>query len=73
MSITFIQIVFPLLTLGSAIFNDTDRVIKDFPVPVCQVVQVKPMGAGVDGQAERFRLVVSDIQNFVQCMLATRK
>ncbi|KAM0139113.1 hypothetical protein ACHAP3_003381 [Botrytis cinerea] len=56
----------------NAIFNDTDRVIKDFPVPVCQVVQVKPMGAGVDGQAERFRLVVSDIQNFVQCMLATQ-
>ncbi|CAD6438941.1 f508a358-488b-4ca6-9146-1819018c094a [Sclerotinia trifoliorum] len=30
------------------------------------------MGAGVNGQAERFRLVVSDIQNFVQCMLATQ-
>ncbi|QSZ32520.1 hypothetical protein DSL72_002098 [Monilinia vaccinii-corymbosi] len=56
----------------NAIFNDPERVMKDFPVPVCQVVQVKPMGAGGEGQAERFRLVVSDIQNFVQCMLATQ-
>lgn len=67
------QISFSLLTVESAIFNDNERALKEFPVPVCQVVQVKPMGAGGEGQAERFRLVVSDIQNFVQCMLATRE
>lgn len=37
--------------------------------PVLQCVQIKPLnGAGV----ERFRVVFSDIRNFIQSMLATR-
>lgn len=41
------------------------------PEPVFQCVQIKPL-AGQQGSAERFRIVLSDIDNFVQCMLATR-
>ena len=45
---------------------------RDFPVPVLQCLQIKPLGAG--GQStERYRLILSDIRNFVQCMLATQK
>lgn len=40
--------------------------------PVFQCVQIKPL-AGQQGAAERFRVVFSDIRNFVQSMLATRK
>ena len=29
--------------------------------------------AGADGQTERFRVVFSDSQNFIQTMLATRR
>ena len=39
--------------------------------PVLQCVQVKPIPAQ-QGQQERFRVVFSDISNFVQSMLATR-
>ncbi|MCJ1267546.1 Replication factor A protein 1 [Lobaria immixta] len=39
--------------------------------PVLQCVQIKPL-AGQQGAAERFRIVLSDIDNFVQCMLATQ-
>ena len=40
--------------------------------PILQCVQVKPL-AGQQGNPERFRVVFSDINNFVQSMLATRK
>lgn len=39
--------------------------------PVFQCVQLKPMGNGVNGM-ERFRLVWSDIRNYIQSMLATQ-
>jgi replication factor A1 len=55
-----------------AIFNDPDRLQRDFPVPVCQCVQIKPLGSQGAGNSERFRIVLSDIQNFVQSMLATQ-
>lgn len=41
------------------------------PEPVLQCVQIKPL-AGQQGSVERFRVVLSDIDSFVQCMLATR-
>ncbi|MCJ1442860.1 MAG: Replication factor A protein 1 [Stictis urceolatum] len=41
------------------------------PQPVMQCLQVKPM-AGQQGQPERYRVVFSDINNFVQSMLATQ-
>lgn len=54
-----------------AIFNDTDKAEKMFPVPVLQVLQVKQMQpSGTTG--ERWRLVVSDGQYYVQTMLATK-
>ena len=40
--------------------------------PVLQCVQIKPLG-GAQGAPERYRVVFSDMQNFVQTMLATRK
>ncbi|MCJ1429364.1 Replication factor A protein 1 [Sticta canariensis] len=41
------------------------------PEPVLQCVQIKPL-AGQQGSVERFRVVLSDIDSFVQCMLATQ-
>jgi replication factor A1 len=62
-----------LLTELSAIFNTPDRLESEFPVPVCQCVQIKVLGSTAEGAPERYRLVLSDIGNFVQSMLATRK
>jgi replication factor A1 len=42
-------------------------------VPVCQCVQIKTLGSSGEGAPERYRLVLSDVKNFVQSMLATRK
>lgn len=39
--------------------------------PVLQCVQIKPL-VGQQGTTERYRVVFSDIRNFVQSMLATR-
>ena len=61
------------LIFCSAIFNDPDRLRKDFPVPVCQCVQIKSLGSQGEGNPERYRIVLSDVKNFVQSMLATRK
>lgn len=61
-------------TSFSAIFNDPAGVGARFPVPVLQCLQVKTLEAkGADGNGpERFRIVLSDIRNYVQCMLATQ-
>ncbi|KAL8901297.1 MAG: hypothetical protein Q9207_005270 [Kuettlingeria erythrocarpa] len=50
-----------------AVFDGTNTVAH----PVLQCVQVKPL-AGAQGGPERFRVVFSDILNFVQSMLATQ-
>ncbi|KAI1865898.1 uncharacterized protein JN550_008156 [Neoarthrinium moseri] len=57
-----------------AIFNDSANVDRRFPVPVLQCLQIKPLAAGPAGgaNAERYRVVLSDIRNYVQCMLATQ-
>lgn len=52
----------------SLIFENPASAVAE---PVLQCVQIKPL-AGQQGAAERFRIVLSDIDNFVQCMLATR-
>lgn len=57
-----------LMTAFSLIFENSANAV---PEPVLQCVQIKPL-AGQQGTAERFRVVLSDIDNFVQCMLATR-
>jgi replication factor A1 len=51
----------------AAIFEDTPGRVQQ---PLVQCVQVKPI-AGQAGAPERFRVVFSDIQNYVQTMLAT--
>ncbi|KAL8838161.1 MAG: hypothetical protein Q9176_005244 [Flavoplaca citrina] len=51
----------------SAIFEGNPSVTQ----PVLQCVQVKPI-AGQQGGPERFRVVFSDISNFVQSMLASQ-
>jgi replication factor A1 len=57
----------------SAIFNDPVKLQREWPVPICQCVQIKTLGAsGESGAPERYRLVLSDVKNFVQSMLSTR-
>ncbi|KAF5619883.1 replication factor A1 [Fusarium tjaetaba] len=53
------------------IFNDPDKASKLFPVPVLQCLQVKQMAPSAQG-GDRFRLVMSDGQHYVQTMLATQ-
>ncbi|KAL7622995.1 Replication factor A protein 1 [Parahypoxylon ruwenzoriense] len=55
-----------------AIFNDGDNAGQRFPVPVLQCLQIKPLAAQPDQQADRYRVVLSDLRNYVQCMLATQ-
>ncbi|KAH8592769.1 hypothetical protein B0O99DRAFT_689322 [Bisporella sp. PMI_857] len=55
-----------------AIFYEPHRLETDFPVPVCQCVQIKALGTPGEGNPERFRIVLSDTRNFVQSMLATQ-
>ena len=55
----------------SAIFSSSNDPNSNKLEPVLQCVQVKPI-AGQPGAPERFRVVFSDIINFVQSMLATR-
>jgi hypothetical protein len=52
----------------SAIFDQSKPQV---PQPIVQCVQIKSLPAQ-PGQAERYRAVFSDIQNYVQTMLATR-
>jgi replication factor A1 len=54
-----------------AIFNDPDRAATAFPVPVMQCLQVKQMPPSTTG-GDRWRLVLSDSDHYVQCMLATQ-
>ncbi|RKF65438.1 Replication factor A protein 1 [Erysiphe neolycopersici] len=56
----------------SAIFNNPSSVATDFPLPVCQCVQIKTLTSNQEGAPERYRLVLSDVNNFVQSMLATQ-
>lgn len=53
------------------IFNNPANADKIFPVPVLQCLQIKPLG-DAGGGAERYRVVLSDLRNYVQCMLATQ-
>ena len=55
-----------------AIFNSQADPNANVSQPCLQCVQVKPL-AGQQGAPERFRVVFSDINNFVQSMLATRE
>ncbi|KAJ8123240.1 hypothetical protein O1611_g9644 [Lasiodiplodia mahajangana] len=59
-----------------AIFNDPENADQRFPVPVLQCLQIKPLAAqsapDAPAQQERYRVVLSDIRNYVQCMLATQ-
>ncbi|KAI0873199.1 replication factor-A protein [Hypoxylon argillaceum] len=59
-----------------AVFNDPGNADQRFPVPILQCLQIKPLAAqqapGAPAQQERYRVVLSDIRNYVQCMLATQ-
>lgn len=54
-----------------AIFYNPDLAARQFQVPIMQCLQVKPMAAQ-SGAGERYRIVLSDITNYCQCMLATQ-
>ncbi|KAI5462374.1 hypothetical protein BGZ63DRAFT_355252 [Mariannaea sp. PMI_226] len=53
------------------IFNDPDKAAKLFPVPVMQCLQIKQMAPSAQG-GDRYRLVMSDSQHYVQTMLGTQ-
>ncbi|KAL2259299.1 hypothetical protein VTK26DRAFT_7066 [Humicola hyalothermophila] len=56
-----------------AIIYDPARAEREYPVPVLQCLQIKSLGSKGEVQgAERYRVVLSDIRNYVQCMLATQ-
>ncbi|KAK3501729.1 putative single-stranded DNA-binding protein 68k chain [Neurospora crassa] len=57
-----------------AMFNDPDRAQQQFPVPILQCLQIKTLDSknGGAGATERFRIVLSDLKNYVQCMMATQ-
>ena len=55
----------------SAIFNDVENAHKQYPVPVLQCLQVKALGQQPGG-TDRFRIVLSDLDNYVQAMLASQ-
>ncbi|KAK2625228.1 hypothetical protein QTJ16_005597 [Diplocarpon rosae] len=63
-----------VITQGAlnAIFNDPTTLQNQYPVPVCQCVQIKTLASSGEGTPERYRLVLSDVDNFVQSMLATQ-
>ncbi len=57
------------------IFTDLEKAKVQFPVPIFQCLQVKPLGNqqnGAAGAGERYRVVLSDIDHYVQTMLATQ-
>ena len=56
-------------------FNDGDRAQQQFPVPILQCLQIKTLDSkngSAGGATERFRIVLSDLKNYVQCMMATQ-
>ncbi|SLM39557.1 replication factor a rfa1 [Lasallia pustulata] len=55
----------------NAIFNAGDDPSSVVSEPILQCVQIKPL-AGQQGAPDRYRVVFSDIVNFVQSMLATQ-
>ncbi|KAI9836842.1 MAG: hypothetical protein M1819_001007 [Sarea resinae] len=55
----------------NAIFSAGGNADSSVAEPVLQCVQIKPL-AGQPNAPERYRVVFSDIQNFVQSMLATQ-
>ncbi|KZF20117.1 replication protein A 70 kDa DNA-binding subunit [Xylona heveae TC161] len=55
----------------NAIFDGGNNPEYAVANPILQCVQIKPL-AGQPGSPERYRVVFSDIQNFVQSMLATQ-
>jgi replication factor A1 len=59
-----------MLTMGRTIFQTGGGPVDQ---PVLQCVQIKTMEpkAGEAGAVQRFRVVLSDIRNFVQTMIAT--
>ena len=61
-----------LTLLFSAIFNSSADPNTAVSQPILQCVQVKPL-MGQQGAPERFRVVFSDINNFVQSLRAPRK
>lgn len=61
----------PAANRRSLIFNDPDKATKQFPVPIMQCLQVKQMAPSAQG-GDRYRLVMSDGQHYVQTMLATQ-
>ncbi|KAH0565886.1 hypothetical protein GP486_000716 [Trichoglossum hirsutum] len=61
------------ITIGAlkTIFSSDGNPEEVFPNPVLQCVQVRPLAAQPN-TPERFRIVLSDIDNFIQCMLASQ-
>ncbi|KAL2264744.1 hypothetical protein VTJ83DRAFT_7254 [Remersonia thermophila] len=55
------------------VFSDPQRATLAYPVPVLQCLHIKHLENKTGNPGlERYRIVLSDIRNFVQCMLATQ-
>ncbi|KAL1836274.1 hypothetical protein VTJ49DRAFT_5373 [Mycothermus thermophilus] len=55
------------------VFIDPQRAAAQYPVPVLQCLHIKHLeNKNGNTGSERYRIVLSDIRNFVQCMLATQ-
>ena len=62
-----------LIYVYSIIVNAPKDPQEAFPNPVLQCVQIRPMNAAPQaGAPDRYRIVLSDIDQFSQGMLATR-
>jgi replication factor A1 len=61
-----------LLTICRSIFEPSGCFVEH---PVLQCVQIKTMEprAGEANPVQRFRVVLSDVRNFIQTMIATSK
>ncbi|KAH6631108.1 hypothetical protein B0J18DRAFT_394759 [Chaetomium sp. MPI-SDFR-AT-0129] len=54
-------------------YKQPEVAAAQFPVPVMQCIHIKTLENKVgDDAAQRYRIVLSDIRNYVQCMLATQ-
>lgn len=53
------------------IFDAGDKAVQVVKNPVLQCVQLKLLN-GQSGSPERYRIVLSDVRNFIQCMIATQ-
>lgn len=56
----------------SALFFEGEAAVERFQNPVVQILNIKVVPAKAEGGADRYRIVVSDGEMFIQGMVATQ-